>query len=208
MSNPFLGKPEGSGDQAWTWDDATQSWKLVPTGSLGGGGGSSGPDADWTVGSNDGLFTTSSVSIGTTDDAQSQGTDVVFFVSGAISGSEKAVFGGDVRISGTLVVGTGSLHIEGSSIRSTEQITFFDSQNPSGVTLSTIQSGSSIGSSTPTPVTLTASYHDLTHNPSGLWQMSGSGVDSSGNGYNLSISSGGTQRFIEFAPGLLGAHID
>ena len=116
--------------------------QVTITGSAGGG---SGPDSDWSVGSSGGLFTTSSVAIGVSDDAQSEGTDAVFFVSGAISGSEKAVFGGDVRISGTLVVGTGSLHIEGSDIRSTSQIRFFDPDNPSGIKLSELGTGGSTG---------------------------------------------------------------
>jgi hypothetical protein len=53
----------------------------------------------------------------------------------------------------------------------------------------------------------TASYHDLTHNPVGLWQLSSSLNDSSGNGYDLSLQAG-TERYVEVAPGVLGAYFD
>lgn len=49
------------------------------------------------------------------------GSDVYFYVSGSISGSggedKKAIFGGDVRISGSLVVGTGSITITSNNVQ-------------------------------------------------------------------------------------------
>lgn len=81
------------------------------------------------------------------------GQDVYFFVSGSISGSgvddKKAVFGGDVRVSGTLAVGTGSIVITSDYIQFGhqgakmeyvgDQIKFFDSGNSSGITLSELR---------------------------------------------------------------------
>lgn len=116
-------------------------------------------DADWTDGANQ-LKTTSSVSISSNDEyVSSQGEDVYFFVSGSIgastgSGSPNAnitLFGGDVRISGSLTVGSGSVTITSNDIRFGDFTTriekqggdlkFFDANNTSGKSLSDIGSG-------------------------------------------------------------------
>ena len=79
------------------------------TGSAGGGGG----DVYWTSTTSNAIFTTGSVAISGgeagIDAAEDKGADVFFYVSGSINGSgiddKKAVFGGDVRISGSLSQG-------------------------------------------------------------------------------------------------------
>jgi len=43
--------------------------------------------------------------------ADQRGSDVFFYVSGSLDGKNKTVFGGDVRVSGTLALGTGSAYI-------------------------------------------------------------------------------------------------
>lgn len=106
------------------------------------------------------LTTTSSVSI----DGQgvlpgSIGADTYFYVSGTIgvvSGSANArrvsVFGGDVRVSGSLTVGTGSVTITSNDVqfgqgtrieRQGADLKFFDVTNPSGQTLSSLIGGGS-----------------------------------------------------------------
>lgn len=56
--------------------------------------------------------TTSSVSFDSSFRNPNQiGSDVFFFVSGSLDGTTKSVFGGDVRISGSLALGTGSAYI-------------------------------------------------------------------------------------------------
>lgn len=110
------------------------------------------------VDSNSQLRTTASVAISRQAEfASNRGTDVFFFVSGTFgSGSSAfkvAVFGGDVRISGTLAVGTGSAFIKDDRIVFTSasiqnqggQLYFFDSGNPSGQTLAQLVTGSGIG---------------------------------------------------------------
>lgn len=91
----------------------------------------------------DQIFTTASVAIGIPNVASSQGSDIVFFVSGAISGSQKSVFGGDVRISGSLLVGTGSLHLIDNEIKSTDTLRLYDKDVPLGVNLADLISGGS-----------------------------------------------------------------
>lgn len=88
----------------------------------------------------------------------SVGTDTVFFVSGTIGGKAAslaktvAVFGGDTVVSGTLTVGTGSISITSNEIRflggiakiasSSAGLTFYDSGNPAGKTLTQLAAGS------------------------------------------------------------------
>lgn len=93
--------------------------------------GSGTADVDWTDVGHE-IYTTSSVAIGINDTASSQGSDTVFFVSGAIDGNEKAVFGGDVVMSGTLSLSGG--------ISSSNELVFTDSQNASGPTLTSLAS--------------------------------------------------------------------
>lgn len=108
------------------------------------------------------LMTTSSVSI---DDQgrfpASVGSDVYFFVSGTIgipSGTANqrrvAVFGGDVRVSGSLTVGTGSVTVTSNDIqfgqgtrieRQGDDLKFYDVTNPQGQTLSSLIGGGSGG---------------------------------------------------------------
>jgi len=90
------------------------------------------------------------------------GADVSFFVSGSREskgGSSRtvAVFGGDTVVSGNLTVGTGSVTITSNEIQfqggaakivsGSSGLTFFDSGNTSGVTLSTLVAGGGGGSS-------------------------------------------------------------
>jgi hypothetical protein len=118
----------------------------------------------WTDGGNR-LFTTSSVSVdGQGRFAETIGSDVYFFVSGTIgvpSGGinqrRVAAFGGDVRISGSLTVGTGSVRVTGNDVqfggndtrieRQGADLKFFDVTNPQGHTLSSLIGGGG-GSST------------------------------------------------------------
>ncbi len=87
------------------------------------------------------------------------GSDVDFFVSGSVGGkgtSGVSVFGGDAVVSGTLVVGTGSVTIDSNEIRflggaakifsGSGGLTFADSAN-AAVTLSTLVAGG--GSTSP-----------------------------------------------------------
>lgn len=89
------------------------------------------------------------------------GTDVDFFVSGSRGGkgtSGVSVFGGDAVISGSLTVGTGSVTITSNEIQflggaakitsGSGGLTFFDSDNSGGVTLSTLAAGGGGGGDT------------------------------------------------------------
>ena len=79
------------------------------------------------------------------------GRDTMLFVSGVIGGkgsSGVVVFGGDTVISGSLTIGTGSVTITSNEVRfqggaakitsSSNGLTFFDSQNTAGVSLTTL----------------------------------------------------------------------
>lgn len=87
------------------------------------------------------------------------GPDTMLFVSGVIGGkgtSGVVVFGGDVVASGSLTIGTGSITITSNEIKflggnakinsGSGGLTFFDSGNPAGVTLSSLVAG---GGTTP-----------------------------------------------------------
>ena len=84
------------------------------------------------------------------------GSDTVFFVSGAIDGKTAgsrtvSVFGGDVVASGSITVGTGSVTITSNEIRflggvakitsSSAGLTFFDSNNTGGKSLTELAAG-------------------------------------------------------------------
>jgi len=84
------------------------------------------------------------------------GPDTMLFVSGVIGGkgtSGVVVFGGDVVASGSLTIGTGSITITSNEIKflggnakinsGSGGLTFFDSGNPAGVTLSSLVAGGS-----------------------------------------------------------------
>jgi len=92
------------------------------------------------------------------------GGDISFFVSGSIGGKGNtaertvAVFGGDVAVSGSLTVGTGSVKITSNDIqfgssamkiaKDGNDLKFFDITNPSGYTLSSLAAGGGGGSNT------------------------------------------------------------
>lgn len=113
------------------------------------------------------LMTTSSVSIdGQGRFPASIGSDVYFFVSGTVgipSGTANArrvaVFGGDVRVSGSLTVGTGSVTVTSNDIqfgsgarieRSGNDLKFIDASNPTGQLLSSLVGGGGGGGGGPT----------------------------------------------------------
>lgn len=152
-------------------------------------------------------YTTASVGIG----GNTLPSDVFFYVSGSAtsnnSSTSKALFGGDVRVSGSLVVGTGSVVITSNDIQlgSTGHIQFgssasrlalvgsdltlFDASNPSGKTLSTLSSG---GGGAPTD----ASYVVLSSNGTlsserVLTAGSGISITDAGPGGSVTISSTG-----------------
>lgn len=119
-------------------------------------GGSSGGGTSYFSSTTPGsIFTTESTAfVGTEliDSPIDKGTDVFFYVSGTITSNntsdKKALFGGDVRISGSLTVGTGSITLTsndiqfGSSANRIEldgsNLKFVDASNPAGRTLSNI----------------------------------------------------------------------
>jgi hypothetical protein len=91
------------------------------------------------------------------------GADTVFFVSGAIDGKAAgsrtvSVFGGDVVASGSITVGTGSVTITSNEIRflggvakitsSSAGLTFFDSNNTGGKSLTELAAGGGGGTGT------------------------------------------------------------
>lgn len=92
----------------------------------------------------------------TDDNGNSIGLDVHDYVSGTIgltgANARIAVFGGDVRASGSVSVGTGSVTITSNDVqfgsiatrieKNGSDIKFFDASNPSGKTLSALVSGS------------------------------------------------------------------
>lgn len=124
---------------------------ISATGGGGGGGGTS-YFSSTTAGS---IFTTESTAfIGTEliDAPADKGTDVFFYVSGSAttdsSSDKKALFGGDVRISGSLTVGTGSIRITSNDIQfdssvkleqSGSNLKFYDGNNTSGISLTNLR---------------------------------------------------------------------
>lgn len=102
------------------------------------------------------IYTSGSVAIvgdgdeyGVIDSPLDKGADVFFYVSGSISGSgaedKKALFGGDVRISGSLTIGTGSVIVTSNNVqftgydmrleRDAADLMFYDPNNPTGLSL-------------------------------------------------------------------------
>jgi len=71
------------------------------------------------------IFTTGSAAFrggeSAVDSPADKGTDVFFYVSGSVSGNgaedKKTLFGGDVRISGSLLIGTGSVRITSNDVQ-------------------------------------------------------------------------------------------
>lgn len=130
------------------------------TSNSGGGSGQAYVTGTWRDAVN-AFITTGSVSIDSQNRTAAQiGSDVFFFVSGntGLSGTAAgriAAFGGDVKITGTLSVGTGSLYIDSNEVRWDTNVKIFqsgsdlrlsDKNNPSGFSLSQLaQSGSTTG---------------------------------------------------------------
>lgn len=124
---------------------------ISATGGGGGGGGTSYFDST-TAGS---IFTTNSTAFAgnepSVDSPSDKGADVFFYVSGSAttdsSSDKKALFGGDVRISGSLTVGTGSIRITSNDIQfdssvkleqSGSNLKFYDGNNTSGISLTNL----------------------------------------------------------------------
>lgn len=173
------------------------------------------------------LMTTSSVSIdGQGRFPSSIGTDVYFFISGTIgipsggvNARRVAVFGGDVRVSGSLTVGTGSVTVTSNDVqfgqgtrieKAGADMKFYDLNNPLGQTLTSLIGGGG-GGGTTTIVTGAGgliNYHDTTYTPLlGLWSLSGTLNDSSSFISNLTCSAGNT-RYTNMGPGLRGMLFD
>lgn len=105
-------------------------------------------------GAKGGFVADSSTNVSLTPTLTNYGQDVYFYVSGTFgsgsAGDAVAVFGGDVRISGTLAVGTGSLFLDDNNIFFTSasirheggQLIFYDDNNLTGRTLQQLASGS------------------------------------------------------------------
>jgi hypothetical protein len=243
-------RSERVGINEWFTNLGTGSLGYTPSATTGGGVG--GSDVDW-VDNGTQLRTTSSVAIDSDGGfAEDQGDDVYLYVSGTIdeasSSARIAVFGGDVRISGSLSVGTGSVKITNNDIQfggspanrleytgehvhltspfsassgltgSLQQvgegIPYLVGQGTVTITSQSngqlIISGTGDGGSGGAGGSCTSSsiaYHDTTHDPIGLWQLSGTMLDSSGNGYDLVLSTG-TERYTDIAPGLRGFDFD
>ena len=124
-----------------------------------------------------------------------KGTDVFFYVSG--SSSSKSLFGGDVRISGSLVVGTGSVTITSNDVQFGSSVTriennatdlkFFDVKSPSGKSLSDLVSGSGVLN---TPQYLVLAANDVLTNERVFTAGTGISVTDggAGNSYTVAIN--------------------
>lgn len=162
----------------------------------------------WTDGGNK-IFTTSSVSIDSQGRfADAIGTDTYFFVSGTRginSGTANArriaVFGGDVRISGSLTVGTGSATLTDNDLqfgdfgtrieRQGADMKFFDTNNPSGRTLTSMGSGGSGGGADVSASYITIGNTGSLPNERELAAGTGISFVDSGPGGTLTINSTG-----------------
>lgn len=112
------------------------------------------------IDNNSRLRTTASVAVGTDNIFASQkGEDVYFYVSGTqTSGSATskiALFGGSVRISGALAIGSGSIIVDSNTVRfstipdvaisnSNGSLTFYDTGNIAGRTLTSLIQGNEV----------------------------------------------------------------
>lgn len=147
------------------------------------GGGSS--PAYWFSTTNAATYTTGSVAIRgglvSVDDASDIGSNVFFFVSGSVTGSgtndKKAVFGGDVVMSGTLQVAGDVVEITGS-LTVTNGISGSLTKLSDGTSYLIAGSGINISSASNGPVTISAT--------------GGSGPTGSGTDGYLAQWSGGT----------------
>lgn len=142
------------------------------------------------------LMTTSSVSIdGQGRFPSSIGSDVYFFVSGTVgvpsggvNARRVAAFGGDVRITGSLTVGSGSSTLTGNDLqlggfgtrveKSGADMKFYDLNNPQGQTLTSLIGGGGGGGGGTTVVSGTAAQSQAAYQgfttSSVFWSATGS----------------------------------
>lgn len=173
---------------------------------------SSGTGSNSWIDSASNLRTTASVAIDSSGNFASQiASDVYLYVSGTTgltgSSAKIALFRGDVRVSGSLTVGSGSVTITSNDVqfgasttkieKSGSNMSFRDLNNTGSHTLSWLAYN---------PMTRWRHY-DLTHSPVALWKLDGNLNDSSGNGLTLSVRTG-TARYAEVVPGVYGFYSD
>jgi hypothetical protein len=124
------------------------------TATGGGGGGGVGGDSHFSSTTLNAIFTSGSAAFKGNEiiDAPSdKGTDVFFYVSGSATpnntSTSKSLFGGDVRISGSLSIGTGSITITSNDFQfssnvkleqSGSSLNFYDGNNTSGISLTNL----------------------------------------------------------------------
>ena len=157
---------------------------IAATGGGGGGGGTSYFDST-TVGS---IFTSASVVFRgneTIDAPSDKGTDVFFYVSGSAttdnSSTNKTLFGGDVRISGSLTVGSGSVTITSNDIQfgssanklelSGSNLKIYDSRNVGGLSLTDLGGLTLIESKYISANTQTVTFSNLDGNRDVLYAL-------------------------------------
>ncbi len=147
------------------------------TGGGGGGGGTSYFDST-TAGS---IFTSGSAAFKGSEfvsSASDKGSDVFFYVSGSAtlnnSSMSKALFGGDVRISGSLKIGSGSITLTSNDIQfgsstnklelSGSSLKFYDERNADGITLTDLGGLTLIESKYVSANTQTVTFSNLNGN--------------------------------------------
>lgn len=157
---------------------------ISATGGGGGGGGTS-YFSSTTAGS---IFTTESTAfMGTEliDAPADKGADVFFYVSGSAttdsSSDKKALFGGDVRISGSLKIGSGSITLTSNDIQfgsstnklelSGSNLKFYDARNADGITLTDLGGLTLIESKYVSANTQTVTFSNLNGNRDVLYAL-------------------------------------
>jgi len=173
---------------------ATGSNGSVTISSTGGGGSSVSYFDSTTAGS---IYTTGSAAFkggeAGIDSPLDKGTDVFFYVSG--SSTEKSLFGGDVRVSGSLVVGTGSVTITSNDVQfgsfsmrienNSADLKFFDPKSPTGKSLADLVSGSGVLN---TPQYLVLAADGVLTNERVFAAGTGVSVTDGGSGGNYTVS--------------------
>lgn len=165
--------------------DGGPGGNVTITATGGGGGGTSYFDST-TVGS---IFTANSAAfVGTEpfiDSPRDKGTDVFFYVSGSAtvdnSSTNKALFGGDVRVSGSLTIGSGSITLTSNDIQfgsstnrlelSGSNIKIYDSRNTSGMTLTDLGGFVLVESKYLTSPTQTITFSNLNGNSHRIYKI-------------------------------------
>ncbi len=182
-----------------------------------GSGGGSG-NTVWLDGGNRAL-STGSISIDSLGRYADQvGADTFFFVSGTIDltgvTARRAVFGGDVKISGSVNITNDVVFSDtGTRIeRSSNNMLFYDGNNPSGYTLTQLaQSGSSGGGLDPTQSVITsASFINVT--PTFTTQefavsLQTSGTAGTTSGSVIYSTTVGDNQFLDFEAEVIGANM-